>query len=192
LDLYKVLLEKIYSAISETEFDIVFALDDRDHPFQIPGQFKKHRVSVIYQEGEDLGKRMFNVLKEVFAMGYDRCAITGSDIPGITPAIIHDSLFQLDMHDYIISPSADGGYCILSLRRDSLDSIIFQDIAWSSSKVMEKTIDRIKFAGKDYALLPALNDIDTLTDIQEYYRMNVDKAGDILIDFLNKNIEVFK
>jgi glycosyltransferase A (GT-A) superfamily protein (DUF2064 family) len=57
---------------------------------------------------------------------------------------------------------------------------------------MEKTIDRIKFAGKDYALLPALNDIDTLTDIQEYYRMNVDKAGDILIDFLNKNIEVFK
>jgi hypothetical protein len=119
--------------------------------------FEKH-----VQSGADLGLRMANAFESAFEAGAERVLIIGSDCPGITPAILAEGFDALRTHDFVLGPSADGGYYLLGMRR--YQRSLFEGIAWSSPTVCAETIRRIQTLGGDYRMLPVLTDIDTEAD----------------------------
>jgi uncharacterized protein len=72
----------------------------------------------------------------------------------------------------VIGPARDGGYWLLGLRapRPSL----FQGIPWSTSRVLDETMARLRALGLEAALLPELTDVDQASDLPEGWRPSND------------------
>ncbi len=119
--------------------------------------FEKH-----LQSGADLGLRMANAFESAFEAGADRVLIIGSDCPGITPEILAEGFDALHACDFVLGPSADGGYYLLGMRR--FQAAVFEGIAWSSPTVCAETRLRMQALGGDCRMLPVLTDIDTEAD----------------------------
>ena len=121
----------------------------------------------ILQDGQDLGERMQNAFQMLFSKGYERLVLIGSDIPSITTSIISQALLNLQSNDCILGPSKDGGYYLIALSR--LYSELFEGFPWSTPKVMEITLDKLKRNDLTYKLLPEFEDIDTYEDLLSFY-----------------------
>ena len=113
------------------------------------------------QIGDDLGERMSNAFSELFENGFERVVIIGTDCPSLNHEIIHEAFSALEEHDYVIGPSADGGYYLLGMKKFS--SLPFDGMTWSHKDVFSETLKRI---GVDSVKqLRELNDIDDKEDL---------------------------
>ena len=119
----------------------------------------------LAQTGVDLGDRMYNAFSAVHKSG-DKTIIIGSDCPYLTYQIIEDGFKMLDSHDLVFGPTEDGGYYLLGMKSNFKE--LFENIEWSTDKVLEQSIQSIKDLNLTYSLLPVLEDIDTLTDWHNY------------------------
>lgn len=120
------------------------------------------------QQGTDLGRRMEHAFSHAFARGAQRVLLIGADCPGLSSKIITNGLEKLDTHSLVLGPAADGGYYLIGLcRPDSqpVPSILFDDIDWGSSKVLQQTVNQAGRAGISPAFLPKLHDIDRPEDL---------------------------
>ena len=117
------------------------------------------------QEGNDLGERMMNAFKKVFALGCKKVCIMGSDCYELQTEIIDEAFEKLDTHDIVVGPATDGGYYLLGMKQLQLD--LFKQKEWGTSSVLDDTMKSITQLGLSYAELPVLNDIDTIEDLLE-------------------------
>lgn len=114
------------------------------------------------QKGNDLGERMRNSLELLFNKGYTKLVIIGSDCLELNTIIIEESFRELDKTDIVIGPAKDGGYYLLGLTSNS--PFLFENVEWSTSKVLDQTISICKQHNKRYTLFTELNDIDEAED----------------------------
>lgn len=121
--------------------------------------FRKYK-----QQGKGLGERMQYAFRQSFEEGYQKAVIIGSDCPYITEDIIRQAFAALDSNDLVIGPSADGGYYLLGMT--AYHPYVFRDKEWSSSSVLEQTLNDAEKNDLSVKKLPVLNDIDTLKDLQ--------------------------
>lgn len=126
------------------------------------------------QKGEDLGLRMVNALKELFAMGAERAIIVGTDVPDLSHEIIRQAFLELGFADIVLGPAKDGGYYLIGMK--SLNPEIFQDIPWETAKVFEETVERAERLGLRWEMVAELSDLDTYEDYLAFERMLL--AGD--------------
>jgi len=129
-------------------------------------------VPCLYQRGRDIGEHMYFALQDVFALGFERCVLTGSDIPDLPAEIINDALEILHSTDVVLGPSTDGGYYLVGCNKDSLRQSIFSDIPWSTDGVFPATLKRIAATGLAVAQLPEWSDIDEIEDLKAFYQRN--------------------
>ena len=116
----------------------------------------------LVQRGDDLGTRMKNAFALLFSKNYDKVLIIGSDCLEITDSIIEQGFSKLDSTDVVIGPARDGGYYLLGLKENS--PLLFENIEWSTSKVLAQTTKACKENNLDYSMLELLNDIDEAGD----------------------------
>jgi uncharacterized protein len=114
------------------------------------------------QEGPDLGARMHQAFSTLFKKGYEKVCIIGSDCYELTAPIIESAFKELDTADMVIGPAKDGGYYLLGMKKEVRE--VFYEIDWSTDKVLEQTLLKLKDR-YTYALLPTLSDIDTIEDV---------------------------
>ena len=114
------------------------------------------------QKGNDLGERMRNSFEQLFNQAYCKLVIIGSDCLELNTVIIEESFRELDKTDIVIGPAKDGGYYLLGLTSNI--PFLFENIEWSTAKVLDQTISICKQHNKRYALLTELNDIDEAED----------------------------
>jgi uncharacterized protein len=119
------------------------------------------------QRGKDLGERMGNAFREIFADGYKEILLTGSDIPDLPGKIIHRGFASLKGHNAVIGPTRDGGYYLIGFRSGCFLPDIFTGIPWSTGEVFEKTMARFKLGNFDVSILPAWQDMDTPEDLRD-------------------------
>jgi len=117
------------------------------------------------QQGTDLGQRMCRAFQSGFEGGYDSLVIIGSDCYDITQAHIESAFEQLQQQDVVIGPASDGGYYLLGMK--ALHPAIFENKQWSTATVLQDTLHSIAQLDLSYALLPPLNDVDTVDDLGE-------------------------
>ena len=123
-----------------------------------------HPLPCRPQNGTDLGLRMENTFRELFAAGYAEVAIIGSDSPDLPAAHIDAAFARLGEADVVYGPSADGGYYLIALRQ--VHEVLFRDIPWSSGTELRLSLERARAAGLTSALLPEWYDVDTPADLE--------------------------
>ena len=124
---------------------------------------------IYKQQGEgDLGFRMKGFFKDAFAKGSDMAVVVGSDIPGITDAVIKNAFHILSRCDMVLGPAKDGGYYLIGLRRDLLSKTFqhfFEHITWGTDTVLHQTVNIAKNLGVGLFLMQVMEDIDKPEDM---------------------------
>ncbi|PLY00769.1 MAG: hypothetical protein C0622_08240 [Desulfuromonas sp.] len=111
-----------------------------------------------------LGRRMSAAFADLFVDGMDAVIGFGTDIPGITPAIVIRARADLATHDIVIGPAADGGYYLIGMKR--MHPELFGDLPWGTADVYRQTREICTELGLSVAELPVLHDIDRPEDLE--------------------------
>ncbi|MFM2375198.1 MAG: hypothetical protein RLZZ165_295 [Bacteroidota bacterium] len=105
-----------------------------------------------------LGERMLAAFQAMFAEGFQKVAIVGSDFLDLQAQHLEQAFRALSFHDFVIGPTDDGGYYLLGMK--VLEPSVFLNKRWSTSSVFMSTMDDIRDAGKLVFVLPEISDID--------------------------------
>lgn len=114
------------------------------------------------QANGHLGQRMRQAMQRAFDGGAHRVVLVGTDIPGLTTAILEQAFKALHEKDLVLGPSVDGGYWLVGMTRPEN---IFDGIMWSRPDVLENTLTLARQKGMAPCLLDPLNDLDTPGDL---------------------------
>jgi rSAM/selenodomain-associated transferase 1 len=133
-----------------------------DHPAFEQAR-RAHGASLAVQAAGDLGARMAQVFETSFAQASSPVLLMGSDIPGLTAAVLQQAAMALQAHDAVFVPALDGGYTLVGLRRPAPG--LFKDMVWSTPQVMAHTRLRLAALGLRHVELPPLADIDEPADL---------------------------
>ncbi len=124
--------------------------------------------SLISQVGANLGERLANVSKRLFAQGAEKVMMLDSDTPNLPAVLIRDGLSRLDDVDVVVGPCEDGGYYLIGMR--SWVPELFHGIPWSTSEVTDLTIRKAQSLDLSVSLLDRWYDVDTVIDLERLKR----------------------
>src|SRR5678815_3132957 len=147
------------------DVELRFSPDDAEE--EIKPWLKEGWTTAGQGEG-DLGERLAHAFAEAFANGFTQVAAIGSDCPEVTVDDVSQGWRALGRHDVVLGPAADGGYWLIGLKA-GMDGI-FEKIDWSTSRVLEQTLDWVKANGKSCHLLRELRDVDTEEDWKSFLK----------------------
>jgi uncharacterized protein len=125
---------------------------------------ERQGVKLIDQVGDDLGARMKQVFETMFTRGYQHVLIVGTDVPSLPLEHYQQALALLDKHDLVLGPAHDGGYYLIGLNKPM--PALFENIPWSTDRVLSLTREKADGLGVSPALLSAWRDIDTIDDLK--------------------------
>ncbi|BCA54689.1 hypothetical protein W02_18290 [Nitrospira sp. KM1] len=125
---------------------------------------ERHGVPLIEQSGDTLGARMHRGFSEMFDRGYRNVMIVGTDVPSLPLEHYAHALRLLTDHDLVLGPAVDGGYYLIGLTAPS--PWLFEDIPWSTDRVLSLTRERAHQRGISTALLAPWRDVDTIDDLR--------------------------
>ena len=148
----------------------VWATPDATHPAFVRLQ-QRHGVRLAVQSAGNLGQRMAAVFATSFAESFanpfanDRgpLLLIGTDLPGLTAAVLQQAAAALATHPAVLVPALDGGYGLIGLRQPAPE--VFAGVDWSTPAVLAQTRQRLAAAGLRHAELPAVADIDEAADL---------------------------
>jgi rSAM/selenodomain-associated transferase 1 len=120
-------------------------------------------IARVAQGRGHLGHRMQRLMQH---MPPGPVAIVGTDVPGITPALIAEAFHQLGRTDVVFGPAEDGGYWLMGMRRRPRLPRPFAGVRWSSEHALADTLANLK--GRSIAFLATLGDVDDARDFGEH------------------------
>ncbi len=167
--LHKSFLLDYYSCLSKLEkrIDIYIAYA----PENLNQNFLKaipRNIEHYPQYGNGIGSRMYNAFEFLFKKGYSSILLVGADVPHIQPDMFREGFKLLLDSDIIISPTYDGGYCLIGLKKNYKELFI-NDMRWGSQSVVECTCNIANELGLTVELLEKYRDIDYPEDIVALY-----------------------
>lgn len=115
----------------------------------------------------DLGARLENAFERSFADGAERVVIVGADVPTLPESTLTSAFRDLEEGGGVIGPSTDGGYVLIGLCRSAWPAAgaLFRDVPWSTSGVLETSLQRAADGRVELRLLPGWYDIDRPEDL---------------------------
>lgn len=122
-------------------------------------------ATYLPQAAGDLGARMEAAFRAAFDEGAGRVVIIGSDLPGLTAALLRRAFEALEDHPAVLGPARDGGYYLLGMT--AMVPGVFHDIPWSTGNVLALTLERLRAAGIEPAMLEVLADVDEVEDLPD-------------------------
>lgn len=159
LSVYQKLLHHTFLVTSELPFQkVIYYADHIEQEDRWPDALYQKKV----QQGEDLGARMRHAFDDLFAAGYDRVAIIGTDCLELSADFIRQAFEQLHQYDVVIGPATDGGYYLLAMK--CCHTPLFDNIDWSTGQVLAQTLDKCRGLRLSVFRLETLSDIDTEED----------------------------
>ena len=122
----------------------------------------------VPQSSGHLGKRMSDWFRSCFQQtGASAIVLIGADCPLISKEEIGQTFRLLQDQDVVLGPAIDGGYYLIGIRgpwKTEYDEI-WQDIPWSTPKVYELTLSRLRKLGLSLAALQEREDVDTIAEL---------------------------
>lgn len=118
----------------------------------------------VRQQGRDLGERLYRALSEP---GAATVAALGSDHPTLPVELVHRAFETVEAGaDVVLGPAEDGGYYLIALRAGAVHPRLFEDVAWSTDRVLPTTLERCREMDLAVELLPEASDVDTPADLR--------------------------
>lgn len=115
---------------------------------------------LLRQSSGSLGDRLFNATGDLLTGGYQSVCLINSDSPTLPPQRLKDAIAALERPGdrIVLGPADDGGYYLIGLKH--AHRRVFEDVEWSTERVLRQTIERASEIQVDVALLPAWYDLD--------------------------------
>jgi len=119
----------------------------------------KDFVLVPQREG-DFGQRLLAATEDLLQLGFDSVCLIDSDSPTVPETVFARAAQILsDPEDSVVlGPSDDGGYYLIGLKRAHRS--LFEQIDWSTHRVLEQTIAAAREIDLRVNLLPTWYDVD--------------------------------
>jgi rSAM/selenodomain-associated transferase 1 len=123
---------------------------------------ERYGARLLEQSCGDLGVRMRDAFSAALEDGA-YAILVGCDCPALVPRDLQAAARALKSGaDAVFAPTEDGGYALIGLRRCT--PVLFADIRWSSSSVMQDTRERLAALGWSWKELTTTWDVDTPAD----------------------------
>ncbi|MFP5221849.1 MAG: TIGR04282 family arsenosugar biosynthesis glycosyltransferase [Acidobacteriota bacterium] len=167
LALYRAFVEDMLDALDGCGADLVFFVEPGDAIGEMREWLGHERVYVPQCQG-DLGDRMRAAFEWAFGEGYAAAACIGSDIAGLSPWHARSLVRLMKSEPALIGPSPDGGYWTIGFEKKSYLAQAFEGMPWSTPEVLGLTMEVMQ--PLQPAMLPELQDIDTLDDLRALMR----------------------
>jgi uncharacterized protein len=155
--------DAISTAISETAREIaalgvgVFTPPGAEAEYEdiLPEDF-----FLIPQRGDDFGDRLIFAAEDLFQAGFASVCLLNSDSPTVPAESFAQAvkLLRLPGDRIVLGPCDDGGYYLIGLK--SLHRELFEQIDWSTERVLEQTRQRAAGIEIEVKLLAGGYDVD--------------------------------
>ncbi len=131
-------------------------------------------VALTEQGDGNLGERMHRALEHGLSR-HESVIIFGADCPALQAQEIREAAQALSGgYDAAFSPAEDGGYVLIGTKKT--DRRLFDNVTWSSAKVMKETRGNLQALGWQWKELALQWDIDRPAD---YRRLKASALMDI-------------
>jgi rSAM/selenodomain-associated transferase 1 len=173
-DLYRAFLQDIARRLTDAAWSVTWAVTPPHATLpDVSGDSAARRID---QRGDDLGTRMFHAFADSFETGAECVVMIGADTPQLSASDIRDAFALLRAGaDVVLTPSRDGGYCLVGLREPH---DLFSSVEMGTPRVSATTRELCRARGLDLRELPARYDIDTLEDVRTL-AAEIDRIGDL-------------
>lgn len=111
-----------------------------------------------------LGNRLHRAFLGNFQAGSGAVVAIGSDCPELNTEHLEQAFCQLQTHDVVLGPAADGGYYLIGLNRPQPQ--LFETIPWGTGDVFERTVAIATTLNLSIATLEQLRDVDRPEDLE--------------------------
>ena len=118
-------------------------------------------------DGADIGQCLSQSFEALFQAGFKKVIALNADGPSLPHPYLLQAIDLLDENDGVIGPGEDGGYYLVGLINPCPQ--LFQDIEWSTPRVLEQTLARLHALGLRTTLTPPWYDVDTVQEAQRIF-----------------------
>ena len=121
----------------------------------LPGDF-----SLLPQRGDKFGERLRFAIEDLFKCGFESVCLIDSDSPTVPDEHFSKAVELLSTSEdrLVLGPSDDGGYYLIGVKK--AHRCLFEQIDWSTERVLNQTIQRANEIGLAVKLLPTGYDVD--------------------------------
>ena len=119
-------------------------------------------ISLKPQQGDDLGERLTDAVRESFEKGFSEVIVIGTDCLELEDTLVMEGFQKLNSHDLVLGPAWDGGYYLIGVKKYYPE--LFHQISWSTSQVLSQTLQQAEKLELRFHLLPELRDVDSHED----------------------------
>jgi hypothetical protein len=125
---------------------------------------------LLAQRGDAFGERLLHASEDLFACGFSAVCLIDSDSPTMPQDALLQAVETLSRPGdrMVLGGSDDGGYYLLGIKR--LHHRLFEQIDWSTGRVLAQTLERAKEIGLDAELLPTWYDVDDAATLDRLRR----------------------
>jgi rSAM/selenodomain-associated transferase 1 len=122
--------------------------------------------SLLPQRGDKFGERLYFAVEDLFKCGFASVCLIDSDSPTVPAENFADAVELLSTTEdlVVLGPSDDGGYYLIGVKRQHRQ--LFEQIDWSTERVLNQTIQRATEIGLEHKLLPSGYDVDDDTSLR--------------------------
>ena len=128
---------------------------------------------LLPQRGDDLGAREHNLFEDLFAAGFTRAVIIGSDLPTLPAAHVAEALARLSPATVTLGPAADGGYYLIGLTAPNPGDAVpdlFTGVGWGTSSAFDDTVRAATRSGIAVERIAAWYDVDDAAGLERLQR----------------------
>jgi rSAM/selenodomain-associated transferase 1 len=116
--------------------------------------------TLLPQRGDKFGERLYLAVEDLFKCGFESVCLIDSDSPNVPPENFAEAVELLSAREerVVLGPSDDGGYYLIGVKKPNKH--LFEQIDWSTERVLNQTIQRATEIGVEVKLLPSGYDVD--------------------------------
>ena len=122
--------------------------------------------SLLPQRGDKFGERLYFAVEDLFKCGFDSVCLIDSDSPTVPVRNFAEAVELLSTSEecLVLGPSDDGGYYLMGVKKPHRH--LFEQIDWSTERVLNQTIQRASEIGLEVKLLPTGYDVDDAASLR--------------------------
>src|SRR6266404_6164322 len=116
--------------------------------------------SLLPQRGDGFGERLYFAVEDLFKCGFGSVCLIDSDSPTVPAENFEQAVELLSASEdrVVLGPSDDGGYYLIGMNKPHRH--LFEQIEWSTERVLNQTMQRATKIGLEAKLLPTGYDVD--------------------------------
>ena len=116
--------------------------------------------SLLPQRGDKFGERLYFAAEDLFKCGFESVCLIDSDSPTVSAENFAEAVELLSTTEdrVVLGPSDDGGYYLIGVKKPHRH--LFEQIDWSTERVLNQTIQRAMELELEVKLLPSGYDVD--------------------------------